>query len=36
MFDFVAQAKYNAWKAKAGLVKEDAMKKYIEKVNSLF
>ena len=36
MFDFVAQAKFNAWKSKAGLGKEDAMKKYIEKVNSLF
>jgi diazepam-binding inhibitor (GABA receptor modulating acyl-CoA-binding protein) len=36
MFDFVAQAKYNAWKGKAGLGKEEAMKNYIEKVNSLF
>jgi acyl-CoA-binding protein len=36
MFDFVAQAKYNAWKSKAGMGKEEAMKKYIELVNSLF
>ena len=36
MFDFVAQAKYNAWKSKAGMSKEEAMSKYIELVNSLF
>jgi acyl-CoA-binding protein len=36
MFDFVAQAKYNAWKSKAGMPKEEAMKKYIDYVNSLF
>jgi diazepam-binding inhibitor (GABA receptor modulating acyl-CoA-binding protein) len=35
MFDFVAQAKYNAWKSKAGLSREEAMKKYIELVKSL-
>jgi len=35
MFDFVAQAKYNAWKGKAGLSKDDAMKKYVELVKSL-
>jgi diazepam-binding inhibitor (GABA receptor modulating acyl-CoA-binding protein) len=35
MFDFVAAAKYNAWKSKAGLSKEDAMNKYIELVESL-
>ena len=36
MFDFVAQFKYNAWKGKSGMAKEEAMKKYIELVNSLF
>ncbi len=36
MFDFVAQAKYNAWKGKAGMNKEDAMNAYIELVESLF
>jgi len=36
MFDFVAAAKYNAWKAYTGLKKEDAMKKYIEAVEGLF
>ena len=35
-FDFVAQAKYNAWKSKSGVGKEEAMTKYIELVNSLF
>lgn len=36
MFDFVAAAKYNAWKSKTGMSKEDAMNKYIELVQSLF
>ncbi len=36
MFDFVAQAKYNAWFGKKGMTKEEAQKKYIELVNSLF
>jgi len=36
MFDFVAAAKYNAWKAKTGLGKEEAMQQYIDYVNSLF
>jgi diazepam-binding inhibitor (GABA receptor modulating acyl-CoA-binding protein) len=36
LFDFVAQAKYNAWKSKAGMAKEDAMNHYIELVESLF
>lgn len=36
MFDFMAAAKYNAWKSKAGMAKEDAMKQYIELVESLF
>lgn len=35
MFDFVAQAKYNAWKGKAGMDKEAAMQAYIDLVNSL-
>jgi acyl-CoA-binding protein len=35
MFDFVAQAKYNAWKSRAGMSKDEAMTKYIELVNSL-
>ena len=36
MFDFVAQAKYNAWQAKIGMSKEDAQQKYIDFVNELF
>ena len=36
MFDFVAQAKYNAWKSKTGMNKEEAMNRYIELVESLF
>lgn len=36
MFDFIAAAKYNAWKSKAGMMKEDAMNQYIELVESLF
>lgn len=36
MFDFVAQAKYNAWKSKAGMSKEAAMQAYVDLVNSLF
>lgn len=36
MFDFVAAAKYNAWKTKAGMSKEDAQQKYIDFVESLF
>jgi diazepam-binding inhibitor (GABA receptor modulator, acyl-CoA-binding protein) len=35
MFDFVAQAKYNAWKSKSGMSKDEAMTKYIDLVNSL-
>ncbi|GAB3927041.1 acyl-CoA-binding protein [Mucilaginibacter myungsuensis] len=30
MFDFVAAAKYTAWKGQAGLSSEDAMNQYIE------
>jgi len=29
MFDFVAAAKYNAWKGKAGMSSNDAMNAYI-------
>jgi acyl-CoA-binding protein len=36
MFDFVAAAKYNAWKNFSGMTKEDAMIKYIDLVESLF
>lgn len=35
MFDFVGTVKYNAWKSKSGLSKEEAMKQYIELVNRL-
>ena len=36
MFDFVAAAKYNAWNAKKGMTKEEAMQKYIDLVGVLF
>lgn len=36
MFDFVAAAKYNAWIAKKGISKENAMQQYIDFVESLF
>ena len=36
MFDFVAAAKYNAWNAKKGIAKEEAMQKYIDLVEALF
>jgi diazepam-binding inhibitor (GABA receptor modulator, acyl-CoA-binding protein) len=36
LFDIVGQAKYNAWKDKSGLSKEQAMQKYIDQVESLF
>nr|ADE10056.1 ACBP superfamily protein [Tremella fuciformis] len=35
MFDFVAKAKYKAWKALEGLSKEDAMKKYVELLEAM-
>ena len=35
MFDFVAAAKLNAWKTKAGVSKEDAQQKYIDYVGQL-
>lgn len=34
-FDFVAAAKYNAWLALKGKLKEDASEEYISLVNSL-
>jgi diazepam-binding inhibitor (GABA receptor modulator, acyl-CoA-binding protein) len=36
MFDFVAQAKYNAWKSKLGMSSEEAKQAYIKLVNRLF
>lgn len=36
MFDFIAAAKYNAWSAKKGMLKEDAQQKYIDLVETLF
>ncbi len=36
MFDFVAAAKYNAWNAKKGMPKEEALQKYIAFVQNLF
>jgi acyl-CoA-binding protein len=35
MFDFKARAKYEAWEELAGTSAEDAMRRYIEKVESL-
>jgi len=35
MFDFVAQAKYNAWEKLKGMGKEDAMQQYIDVVSGL-
>lgn len=35
MFDFVAAAKFNAWKTKAGVSKEEAQQKYIDYVGQL-
>jgi acyl-CoA-binding protein len=34
-FDFVARAKFEAWEELSGTNKEDAMRRYIEKVRSL-
>lgn len=34
-FDFVAKAKYDAWKNLNGMTREVAMTKYVEKVNDL-
>lgn len=36
MFDFVAAAKYNVWNTKKGMIKEEAMQKYIDLVEELF
>jgi diazepam-binding inhibitor (GABA receptor modulating acyl-CoA-binding protein) len=35
MFDFVAQAKYDAWKNRKGVSADDAMQQYINKVTEL-
>ncbi|PVU89194.1 hypothetical protein BB559_005197 [Furculomyces boomerangus] len=35
LFDLKGKAKYNAWKSKAGMSKEEAQAKYIELVDSL-
>jgi diazepam-binding inhibitor (GABA receptor modulating acyl-CoA-binding protein) len=35
LFDFVAQAKYDAWKKLQGTAKEDAMEKYVNMVERL-
>ncbi|MBA3665041.1 MAG: acyl-CoA-binding protein [Bacteroidetes bacterium] len=35
MFDFVAAAKYNAWKSVTGMSREEAMSKYINLVETL-
>jgi diazepam-binding inhibitor (GABA receptor modulating acyl-CoA-binding protein) len=35
MFDFVAQAKYNAWEKLKGMGAEDAMQQYIDVVEGL-
>lgn len=34
-FDFVARAKYEAWEELGGVGREDAMRRYIDKVRSL-
>ena len=35
MFDIKGQFKWNAWKDKAGMSKEDAKQKYVDLVNGL-
>lgn len=35
MSDFIARAKYDAWAAVAGTSKEDAMRQYVDLVESL-
>lgn len=35
MLDMVGRAKYDAWAGLKGMSKEDAMQKYIDKVNEL-
>lgn len=35
MFNFVARAKFEAWEELAGTSSEDAMKRYVKKVESL-
>jgi carboxylesterase len=34
-FDFVARAKYDAWKARTGVTKESAMRSYVKLVDHL-
>ncbi|MEJ2515032.1 MAG: acyl-CoA-binding protein [Gammaproteobacteria bacterium] len=34
-FDFVARAKFEAWEGLKGVSREDAMRRYVEKVRSL-
>ena len=35
MFDFVAKAKHDSWKARKGLSSEEAMKRYIDLIGAL-
>lgn len=35
MFDFVAKAKYTAWKERQGLSSDEAMQQYIDLIRSL-
>jgi acyl-CoA-binding protein len=35
MFDFVGRAKYDAWAARRGLTREEAMERYIARVGQL-
>lgn len=35
MFDFVAQAKYDAWKARKGTSSDEAMQAYVDLVTAL-
>jgi len=35
MFDFVAKAKYEAWKGRRGMTKDDAMQQYVDLVTKL-
>lgn len=35
MFDFVAKAKYEAWKNRRGMTKDDSMQQYVDLVTRL-
>ncbi|MCP5163206.1 MAG: acyl-CoA-binding protein [Hahellaceae bacterium] len=35
MFDFVGQAKYNAWEELKGISSDDAMQRYIDKIEGM-